>query len=79
MLDCVMKILIQSICIHHEDIKMSDYLVRGLAELKRVLTLNAKELSINDRQYYICIVNEAIDTIQRIEEELDEFRGPSER
>ena len=65
---------------------MSDYLVRGLAELKRVLTLDAKELSLNNRQYYISVINEAMDLIRfydlnvkRMEEELDEFRGPSER
>lgn len=62
--DCVMKIIIQSICIHHEDIEMSDYLMRGLGEIKRVLTLDAKELSLNNRQYYISVINEAMDLIR---------------
>tara|TARA_Y100001951_G_C11125073_1_gene175005 strand:- start:69 stop:236 length:168 start_codon:yes stop_codon:yes gene_type:complete len=43
---------------------MSDYLMRGLGEIKRVLTLDAKELSLNNRQYYISVINEAMDLIR---------------
>ena len=37
---------------------MSDYLLRGLSEIKRALTLNARELSNTDRQYFIQVLNE---------------------
>jgi len=44
---------------------MSDYLLRGISEIRRVLTLDAKELSATDRHYYIQILNEIHDLLSK--------------
>ena len=42
---------------------MSDYLLRGISEIKRALLLDARELPSTDRQYFIQVLNEVYDIL----------------
>jgi hypothetical protein len=45
---------------------MSDYLLRGISEIRRIVTFD-KELSATDRYYYIQILNEVHDLLSKNE------------